>query len=53
VSIGAQRDWLAPIARTALAGVRHVELPTSHSGLLVDEHVADTVSDLLRAPTVP
>jgi pimeloyl-ACP methyl ester carboxylesterase len=53
VSIGAQRDWLAPVARTALAGVRHVALPTSHSGLLVDEHVADTVSDLLRAPTVP
>jgi pimeloyl-ACP methyl ester carboxylesterase len=50
VSIGALRDWLAPVARTALAGVRHVALPTSHSGLLVDEEVANIVADLLGAP---
>jgi pimeloyl-ACP methyl ester carboxylesterase len=48
VSIGALRDWLAPVASTVLEGVRHVALPTSHSGLLVDEEVADTVSRLLR-----
>jgi triacylglycerol lipase len=51
VSIGALRDWLAPIASTALEGVRHVALPTSHSGLLVDEEVANIVADLLSAPT--
>jgi pimeloyl-ACP methyl ester carboxylesterase len=50
VSIGALRDWLAPVATTALEGVRQVALPTSHSGLLVDEAVADRVSDLLREP---
>jgi triacylglycerol lipase len=50
VSIGAQRDWLAPVATTALEGVRHLELPTGHSGLLVDEQIADVVADLLREP---
>jgi pimeloyl-ACP methyl ester carboxylesterase len=50
VSIGALRDWLAPMARTALEGVRHVALPTSHSGLLVDEEVANIVAKLLREP---
>lgn len=50
VSIGALRDWLAPVARTLLAGVRNIALPTGHSGLLVDEAVADTVDKLLREP---
>jgi pimeloyl-ACP methyl ester carboxylesterase len=50
VSIGALRDWLAPVASTVLEGVRHIALPTGHSGLLVDEQVADTVADLLREP---
>src|SRR5258708_2781836 len=48
VSIGALRDWLAPVASTALAGVRHIALPTGHSGLLVDEQVADLVAGILR-----
>jgi len=50
VSIGAVRDWLAPLASTVLEGVRHIALPTGHSGLLVDDHVADVVSSLLREP---
>jgi len=50
VTIGATRDWLAPVARTALEGVRNIALPTGHSGLLVDEEVADTVARLLREP---
>src|SRR5450432_2507973 len=50
VSIGALRDWLAPVARTALAGVRQIDLPTGHSGLLVDEQVADIVDRILREP---
>jgi triacylglycerol lipase len=50
VSIGALRDWLAPVSSTALAGVRHIALPTGHSGLLVDEQVADLVAGLLRDP---
>jgi pimeloyl-ACP methyl ester carboxylesterase len=49
VSIGALRDWLAPVASTVLDGVRHISIPTSHSGLLVDEQVADVVAELLRA----
>jgi pimeloyl-ACP methyl ester carboxylesterase len=53
VSIGALRDWLAPVARTVLEGVRHISLPTGHSGLLVDEQVADTVAKLLREPATP
>jgi pimeloyl-ACP methyl ester carboxylesterase len=50
VSIGAVRDWLAPLASTVLDGVRHISLPTGHSGLLVDSQVADLVGDLLLAP---
>jgi pimeloyl-ACP methyl ester carboxylesterase len=48
VSIGAVRDWLAPLASTVLDGVRHIALPTGHSGLLVDAEVAQVVVDILR-----
>jgi pimeloyl-ACP methyl ester carboxylesterase len=47
VSIGAVRDWLAPVSSTVLDGVRHIALPTGHSGLLVDAEVAQVVADLL------
>jgi pimeloyl-ACP methyl ester carboxylesterase len=50
VSIGALRDWLAPVASTVLEGVRHFAVPTGHSGLLVEEQVADIVTRLLREP---
>ena len=50
VSIGAVRDWLAPLASTALDGVRHMALPTGHSGLLVDAEVAEVVVGILREP---
>jgi pimeloyl-ACP methyl ester carboxylesterase len=53
VSIGAVRDWLAPLASTVLDGVRHIALPTGHSGLLVDAEVAEVVVDILRAPDSP
>jgi pimeloyl-ACP methyl ester carboxylesterase len=48
VSVGGERDYFAPLSSTVLEGVRHVALPTSHSGLLVDAAVADTLVDLLR-----
>jgi pimeloyl-ACP methyl ester carboxylesterase len=47
VSIGAIRDWLAPLSTTVLDGVRHIALPTDHSGLLVDAEVAEVVAGLL------
>jgi pimeloyl-ACP methyl ester carboxylesterase len=53
VSIGAVRDWLAPLATTVLEGVRHIALPTGHSGLLVDDQVADVVASLLKEPAKP
>jgi pimeloyl-ACP methyl ester carboxylesterase len=53
VSIGAVRDWLAPVASTVLDGVRHIALPTGHSGLLVDAEVAEVVVEILRAPDPP
>jgi triacylglycerol lipase len=49
VSIGAVRDWLAPISSTVLDGVQHIALPTGHSGLLVDAEVAEVVVEILRA----
>jgi len=50
VSIGALRDWLAPLQSTVLDGVRHIALPTGHSGLLVDAEVAEVVVSILRQP---
>jgi triacylglycerol lipase len=47
ISIGAVRDWLAPLETTILDGVRHIALSTGHSGLLVDAEVASVVADLL------
>jgi hypothetical protein len=44
------RDWLAPSGTTHLEGARRVDLPTGHSGLLVDESVADAVAAILAAP---
>ena len=53
VSIGAVRDWLAPLSSTVLDGVRHIALPTGHSGLLVDAEVAEVVVGILREPDPP
>jgi pimeloyl-ACP methyl ester carboxylesterase len=53
VSIGAGRDWLAPVSTTMLDGVRNITLPTGHSGLLVDGEVADVVADLLLESDAP
>lgn len=50
ISIGAIRDWLAPLSTTVLDGVRHIAVATGHSGLLVDAEVARIVADLLDAP---
>jgi pimeloyl-ACP methyl ester carboxylesterase len=52
VSIGAIRDWLAPLSSTVLDGVRQIALPTGHSGLLVDGEVAEVVVGLLKEPRV-
>lgn len=53
ISIGAIRDWLAPLSTTVLEGVRHIALPTDHSGLLVDAEVAKVVAGLLVAAPPP
>ncbi len=49
ISIGAIRDWLAPLSTTVLDGVRHIAVATGHSGLLVDAEVARVVANLLDA----
>jgi triacylglycerol lipase len=53
IAICGDRDWLAPPHTTAFAGVRHLALPTGHTGLLVDESVAHAVSDILAGPALP
>lgn len=50
ISVGAERDWLAPLPSTMLSGVRHLALPTGHSGLLVEAAVTDVIDQLLREP---
>ncbi len=46
ISVGAERDWLAPLPSTMLSGVRHLALPTGHSGLLVEAEVVDVIDRL-------
>jgi hypothetical protein len=53
ISVGAERDWLAPLPSTMLSGVRHLALPTGHSGLLVEAEVADLIDKMLREPATP
>jgi triacylglycerol lipase len=53
ISVGGERDYFAPLSSTVLAGIKHVALPTGHSGLLVDAAVANAIDDLLRAPSAP
>jgi pimeloyl-ACP methyl ester carboxylesterase len=48
VSVAGDRDYMAPVESTMLSGVRHVSLPTGHSGLLVEEAAADLVDGILR-----
>ena len=48
VTVAGERDFFAPEAKTRLPGARHVSLPTTHSGLLVDELVATALDQILR-----
>ncbi len=50
VTVAGERDFFAPEPKTRLPGVRHVSLPTTHSGLLVDGLVAGALDEILRAP---
>lgn len=50
VSVAGERDFFAPVRTTVLDGVRHVRVPTGHSGLLVDEDVVPHLDALLREP---
>ncbi|HEY4184318.1 MAG TPA: alpha/beta fold hydrolase [Polyangia bacterium] len=50
ITVAAGRDWLAPPRSTRIKGARRVDVATGHSGLLVDENVAETVAKILAAP---
>ena len=50
VTVAGNRDWLAPPSTTFVAGARHQEVAAGHTGLLVDEAVADTIAGILAAP---
>jgi len=52
VAVTAERDWLTPPTRSLLHGVRHISLPTGHTGLIMDKEVGDQVLTLLAEPTV-
>ena len=47
ITVSGERDFFAPDAVTRLQGARHLTLPTTHTGLLVDPNVADTIDQLL------
>lgn len=52
VSVAGERDFFAPVRTTVLEGVRHVSVPTGHSGLLVDEEVVAHLDALLNEPAI-
>jgi pimeloyl-ACP methyl ester carboxylesterase len=53
VTVAGARDLLVPDEIARLPGVRHLTLPTTHSGLLVDPTVAETIDRLLGEPVEP
>ena len=50
VTVAGDRDFFAPDGSSRLEGVRHVTVPASHSGLLVDPGVAAAIDAILRQP---
>jgi pimeloyl-ACP methyl ester carboxylesterase len=52
-TVAGERDFFAPDHAARLAGARHLTLPTTHSGLLVDPAVAEIIDGLLRRPSGP
>ena len=53
VTVSGDRDFVVPDEMTRLPGVRHLTLPTTHSGLLVDAMVAETIGALLAEGDAP
>jgi len=53
VTISGDRDFFAPMRTTILQGSRHIAVPTTHSGLLVEEPVAQALDLILRGLPVP
>jgi pimeloyl-ACP methyl ester carboxylesterase len=50
VTVAGDRDFFAPDGSSRLEGARHVTVPASHSGLLVDPGVAAAIDAILRQP---
>ena len=48
VTISGDRDFFAPMRSTVLQGARHITLPTTHSGMLVEEPVAHALDKILH-----
>jgi pimeloyl-ACP methyl ester carboxylesterase len=53
ITVSGERDFLAPDSATRLDGARHLTLPTTHTGLLVDPSVAEVIDGLLRDRPAP
>jgi triacylglycerol lipase len=49
ITVSGERDFFAPDSVTRLEGARHLTLPTTHTGLLVDANVAEAIDGLLDA----
>ena len=47
ITVSGERDFFAPDPATRLQGARHLTLPTTHTGLLVDPSVAEVIDGLL------
>jgi triacylglycerol lipase len=50
MTVSGERDFFAPDHATRLDGARHLTLPTTHTGLLVDPAVAEVIDGLLGSP---
>ncbi len=52
-TVSGERDFFAPDPVTRLQGARHLTLPTTHTGLLVDPSVAEVIDGLLAGGGAP
>lgn len=53
VTVSGDRDFFAPMRTTILQGSRHITVPTTHSGLLVEGAVAEALDLILRGMPMP
>lgn len=51
--IAAVRDWVCPLERTRMEGIRQIDVPLGHSSLVISDKVYEHIVDALRKGPEP